>query len=423
MPKTGILFLLLTIFLIYGSSSFAYNADQERIKKLKASAINGNSESCLALGNAYYYGSGIPKDYYSAFRWYFESADKGNPTAQFNLALCYDQGIGVEQNKIEALRWYNKAAENGVIQAKYNLAIYYKEGHNFVSNAGTVILNSDMPKAIKLLQECSTVSFAPANRELAKIYLNEKKSLKDQELGMKYLILASQGNDPEALYMIAKIKMENGTPVKEVFSYIKVAADNNVVDSFEYVGVCYETGLGEIKQDKELAIKYYTKAAYNNVISAQVRLGEYYLNGTIVQMNIWESIYWFQKAADQNDPYALFMLGSFAEQGLGEKADKKKALKYYMKSAKLGFPKAQFNLAMYYAGNNDSNDNDSSMAYLWLRKAALQDDTKAQKELGFYCIMGEGTKQNYGNGLNWLSLSRDKGDSEAAEFLDNIQIK
>jgi len=139
-------------------------------------------------------------------------------------------------------------------------------------------------------------------------------------------------------------------------------------------------------------------------------------------MNIWESVYWFNKAADQNDPYALFMLGSFAEQGIGEKADKKKALKFYMKSAQLGFPKAQYNLAMYYAGNNDTKEEDSDMAYLWLRKAALQDDPLAQKEVGFYCIMGEGTKQNYSYGLNWLSMSKEKGEPEAAEFLDKMQI-
>ena len=405
-----------------GVFTYAYNSEEEKIKKLRDSAINGNAESCLVLGNAYFYGNGVQKDLYSAFDWYFEAAAKENATAQFNLALCYDQGLGTELNRIEALRWYKKASDAGIVQAKYNLGMYYKNGENFISDSGTVILNADKPKAIKLLQECSSSSFAPANRELAKIYLDEKDPLKNKELGMKLLLIAVQENDPEALYMLAKIKLENRIPLKEVFPYMKVAAENNISDSFEPVGICYETGTG-IKQDKVLALKYYKMAAQANVISAQVRLGEYYLNGILLETNIWNSVYWFSKAADQNDPYALFMLGSFAEQGIGENTDKKKAIKYYMKSAQLGFPRAQYNLALYYAGNNDKKDEDSSMAYHWLRKAALQDDPRAQKELGFYCIMGQGTEQNYNYGLNWLAQSSKKGEVEAESFLEDIKLK
>ncbi len=421
MFKLNIQRILFLTFIFWVITAHCYNSEEERIKKLRDSAIGGNADSCLALGNAYFYGKSVSKDLYSAFDWYFEAAEKGNPTAQFNLALCYDQGLGTEVNKIEALRWYKKASDAGVVQAKYNLAMYYKTGENFSSDSGTVILTADMPKAIKLLYECSNASFAPANRELAKIYLDEKDPLKNKELGMKLIVLAAQENDPEALYMLAKIKLENGTALKEVFPYIKMAAENNIVDSFESAGVCYETGRG-VDQDKVMAFKYYKMAAENNIVSAQVRLGEYYFNGILVKTNIWNSAYWFKKAAEQNDPYALFMLGSFAEQGIGEAADKKKALKYYMKSAQLGFPRAQYNLAMYYANDKESTNEDSDMAYHWLRKAALQDDSRAQKELGFYCIMGQGTEQNYSYGLNWLSLSSKSGETEAKSFLEGIKM-
>lgn len=414
------IFLFLAFFFLI-ITAHSYNSDEERIRKLRDSAIGGNAESCLALGNAYFYGKSISKDLYSAFEWYFESASKGNPTAQFNLALCYDQGLGTEVNKIEALRWYKKASDAGVVQAKYNLAMYYKNGESFDSDSGTVILNADKTTAIKLLYECSNASFAPANRELAKIYLDEKDPLKNKELGMKLILLAVKENDPEALYMLAKVKLEKGISLKEVFPYIKIAAENNIVDSFEAAGVCYETGTG-VNQDKTMALKYYKMAAENNVVSAQVRLGEYYFNGILAKTNIWNSVYWFKKAAEQNDPYALFMLGSFAEQGIGETVDKKKALKYFIKSAQLGFPRAQYNLAMYYANDKESNNEDSDMAYHWLRKAALQDEPRAQKELGFYCIMGQGTERNYSYGLNWLSLSSKKGEAEAKSFLEDIKM-
>lgn len=414
--RLNILFLILLCF-----SSTGYDQTAEHVKKIRESAISGNPESCLELGNAYYHGKGIDKDIYSAFQWYFEAAKSNNPAALFNVALCYDEGIGTEENKIEALRWYKKAADASVLPAKFNLAMYYKEGTKFSSDSGETFLEKDFQKALRLLKECSNASFPPADRELAKMYLKGNNLKLDKKVGLKLLERAANKEDPEALYLLAKYKIETGVEAEIVFPMIKKAAENNITDALEVVGACYEVGKGT-PQNKDTAIQYYKKAADAGVLSAQLRLADYYLNGTIVNHDIWQSIYWYKKAASQNDPYALFILGTFADQGIGENINKKKALKYFIKSAQLGFAKAQYNIAEYYSQGIVSERESAPLAYYWYRKAALQDDPKAQKEMGFYYLMGHGVEQNYTYGLNWLNLSEKNGDPDAKSFMDEIQM-
>ena len=414
-------FYFFSFLITFCLHSPGYDQTVEHVKKLRESATSGEPESCLELGNAYYYGRGIDKDMYSAFQWYFEAAKSNNPAALFNVALCYDEGIGTEENKIEALRWYKKAAEAGVLQAKFNLAMYYKDGAKFASDSGDIFLEKDFQKSLKILKECSNSGFPPADRELAKMYLKGINLKQDNSLGLKLLESSASKEDPEALYLLAKYKIEAGVDVGIVFPMIKKAAENNIVDALELIGACYEIGRGT-SQNKDIAVRYYKKAAEAGMLSAQLRLADYYLNGTIVTHDIWQAIYWYKKAAAQNDPYALFMLGTFADQGVGENINKKKALKYFIKSAQLGFARAQYNIAEYYSQGIVSEKESAGLAYYWYRKAALQDDPKAQKEIGFHYLMGHGVEQNYTYGLNWLNLSERNGDPEAKSFMDEIQM-
>lgn len=70
------------------------------------------------LGDRYYYGTGVEKDYCKAAYWYQIAAEQGVPLAQYNLAGCYELGRGVEKDKEQAIEWYKNAAEHGVCEAK-----------------------------------------------------------------------------------------------------------------------------------------------------------------------------------------------------------------------------------------------------------------------------------------------------------------
>lgn len=58
-----------------------------------------------------------------------EEAEKGVPAAMHNLANCYESGEGVPQDREESFRWMKAAAEKGLIPSFYALAIKYFRGN------------------------------------------------------------------------------------------------------------------------------------------------------------------------------------------------------------------------------------------------------------------------------------------------------
>jgi hypothetical protein len=73
------------------------------------------------LGNLYFSGNGVPKDYVEARKWYEKSAAAGNALAMNNLGFIYENGNGVPVDYAEARKWYEKAAAAGNEVAKANL--------------------------------------------------------------------------------------------------------------------------------------------------------------------------------------------------------------------------------------------------------------------------------------------------------------
>ena len=81
-------------------------------------------ETQFAIGNKYYNGEGVARDYSEAVKWFRRAADKGNIDAQFQLGLMYETGKGVSDYS-EALNWYRLAANQGNSDAQYNLGHMY----------------------------------------------------------------------------------------------------------------------------------------------------------------------------------------------------------------------------------------------------------------------------------------------------------
>jgi uncharacterized protein len=107
------------------------NNMDEAIKWHKAGAKHGDSSSQLVLGEMYFEGKDVIKDYKEAAKWYLKAAEQGDADAQYNLALMYENGNGVLKDPNTAIEWYGKAIENGNLNAQFNLAhIFYKELNN-----------------------------------------------------------------------------------------------------------------------------------------------------------------------------------------------------------------------------------------------------------------------------------------------------
>jgi uncharacterized protein len=62
------------------------------------------------LGDIYYYGDGVTKDFVQAVTWFRLAADQGYPDAQHNLGEMYFNGEGISRDLEEAHFWLSLAS-------------------------------------------------------------------------------------------------------------------------------------------------------------------------------------------------------------------------------------------------------------------------------------------------------------------------
>lgn len=113
---------------------------------------------------------------------------------------------------------------------------------------------------------------------------------------------------------------------------------------------------------------------------AQIFLGVMYSKGESVPQDHAKALYWFEQAAAQNEPLAMFNIGVLHEHGHGLPIDLGKALWWYAQSAERGCLSAQHELAWRYE-NGDGVAKNVPLAVYWHVKAADSGDRWSQTRL------------------------------------------
>ncbi len=76
----------------------------------RRAAASGNAMAASTLGDMYYYGRDVPQDYAGAVTWWQTAADRGVAIAQLNLSVMYANGDGIEQDYVKSHMYANLAA-------------------------------------------------------------------------------------------------------------------------------------------------------------------------------------------------------------------------------------------------------------------------------------------------------------------------
>ena len=84
--------------------------------------------SLQELGERYYFGFGVEKDYEKALAYLKKAAELGAQDAQYLAAECFRCGYGTKLDPAEYFTRIQDAAENGSWMAMFNLAAAYREG-------------------------------------------------------------------------------------------------------------------------------------------------------------------------------------------------------------------------------------------------------------------------------------------------------
>jgi TPR repeat protein len=87
----------------------------------------------------------------------------------------------------------------------------------------------------------------------------------------------------------------------EAVRWLRKAADQGSVGSFNNLGVAYENGLG-VKRDYTEAAKWYRAAAIRGNVRAQANLGLLYRFGRGVNLDLVTAYAWLKLSANQGNP-------------------------------------------------------------------------------------------------------------------------
>ena len=128
-----------------------------------------------------------------------------------------------------------------------------------------------------------------------------------------------------------------------------------------------------------------------------------------------QALFWFRKAAEQDDDEAQYHLGLMYEDSVGEE----QALFWFRKAAEQGNVKAQYTLGSMY-DNSDIcfEDDNNEQAAFWYSKAAEQGDATAQACLGWKYYDGCGVEQDDEQALFWFHKAEVQGHASEQYNLD-----
>jgi TPR repeat protein len=248
----------LTIVLVHGLCistwmlvSLPSRATELTLNQAKTGAEKGDAEAEFSLGKAYYYGTGVPKDFARAFELYQKSAEQGDFKAENNLAVMYRLGQGVRKDPAAAAGWFRKAAAQGAALAQYSLATMLDAGEGIPMDAqealvwcrkaalrgyapaqsklgqfyerGVPGLSPDRKQAIVWYRKAAEQGDAQGEADLGRLYCVGADIEKDPVIGFKWLILSNKQGNMEAKVLINEMKQ---TITKDQFDMAnRLAAD------------------------------------------------------------------------------------------------------------------------------------------------------------------------------------------------------
>ncbi len=333
-------------------------------------------------------------------RWFRIASEYGNYEYAYELGEIYSKGLyGILQSNTKAISYYEKATYNGILQARIELARHYYQGKGVEQSIQKAI---DLLEEVKISQqrpeiyyEIGYIYMQDTNYDKAKEYLEEaarnnytKAYLK---LSALYYILKDYKNSEKW----TKIAYDNNVELKTNYDlenlgnilyreknplaieyYTRAAITSNSAKN--KLGRIYESGQLNVKKDLREAFNWYRFAAKEGDTIGKYNVGHCYMYGIGVEKNFNLAILYFKEVAEKgdadatinlilcykyrgefsqahklamelamdNNPDAMFLMGTFYEEGLGSIIRKNKymAIDWYRKAAEKGHTEAKIKL-------------------------------------------------------------------------------
>jgi TPR repeat protein len=221
-----------------------------------------------------------------------------------------------------------------------------------------------------------TPKHAPYVTEISPDYNSGVKAYdaKDYQLALMWLTPLADKGHAKARYYVGWM-YQNGLGVAKDHSkaadLYRLAAEQNDSSSQAELGYLYQMGLG-VAPDDNLAVQWYAKSAEAGDRQGQMYLAAMYRDGRGVVRSFKEAERWFLKAADQGSAWAQMNLGMlYTHGGDGLPQDYARAVDLFRKAADGNDPDALYNLGWAYESGLGVPQ-DRQQAIEWYNKAAAK---------------------------------------------------
>lgn len=302
-----------------------------------------------------------------------EAVTQGSNPARFQLAQRITKGRGIRKDPQRAAQLYAQAAEGGHPGAMHGIGVCYVQGYG---------LDRDTATAFQWFNRAAEHDYPDA----------------------WYALGLMRHNDPEYRTLAEAAKC-----------FAQAARLDHAQGTFS-LALLYEKGEG-VPQDSAKATSLLVRAANLGQAQAQFWLGNAYRNGTNGAAQDFErSAQWYERAAAQEHPGAIYHLGLQSLLGHGVGQDVDKGWDLVEKAANLGVVEAMVCLAsMIDSGEGRVDDPEESLR--WYRKAADLGSADAQLAAGkrLKDVPGEKKKARA-----YLEKAAGQGSEEARELLKSI---
>ncbi|KAF9921101.1 hypothetical protein FBU30_008909 [Linnemannia zychae] len=196
-------------------------------------------------------------------------------------------------------------------------------------------------------------------------------------------------------------------------AHTTLKANQGDKDAQVALGDIYMKGRGSFKQDYNMAMSWYTKAAEQGSSVAQRSISNLYRDGHGVQQNYLKAMTWFEKAAEQgNAEEAQNIFSNLCQHGHGVQQDYSMAMPWYKKAAEQENANAQCNIGILYF-NGHGVQQDYSTAMTWFEKAADQGHAAAQHNIGYIYFYGCRVQRDKSIAKMWYQKAAEQGDENA----------
>ncbi len=156
-------------------------------------------------------------------------------------------------------------------------------------------------------------------------------------------------------------------------------------------------------------------AALQGDVNAQVFLGNLYFTGSGISRE--SATKWLQLAADHDHPEALYRLAMLSHRdGAVGPPDCEAGISLLKRASELGSAGAQRDLACKYATGDGLEQNLQLARSLYLQ-ASEGGHPDAQFNAGLMLILGEGGPKSISEGVRWIELAAENGETVAIQFL------